>query len=254
MVSLFLLLTLSTNRQLRVCADPNNLPFSNQKGEGFENALAELVARSLGAQLQYTWLPQRRGFVRNTLSAHKCDVMMEVPVGYGRTLTTRPYYRSSYVFVSRRDRHFRLRSLGDRALENLRIGVQVVGDDYANTPPAHALARRGLARNVVGFPVYGDYSQPLPLGRIVEAVMKGEVDVAIVWGPLAGFVVRREKLPLDVVPVVSGADPHLPLQFAMAMGVRKDDAALARELDGVIRRHRREIDALLRQFGVPLVR
>ena len=136
---------------LRVCADPNNMPFSNRAGEGFENAMARMMARELGAELRYTWLPQRRGFVRNTMGADKCDVMMEVPAGYGRTLSTRPWYRSSYVFVYRKDRGISLHSFDDESLRALRIGVQMVGDDYANTPPAHALGKRGLARNVVGF-------------------------------------------------------------------------------------------------------
>jgi mxaJ protein len=143
-------------RRLRVCADPNNLPFSNQREEGLENEVARLVARELHATLEYEWSPQRRGFVRNTLAAGKCDVIIEVPAGYHRTLTTRPWYRSTYVFVSRKDRGIALRSFDDPMLRELRIGVQMIGDDYANTPPAHALGKRGLAQNVVGYPVYGD--------------------------------------------------------------------------------------------------
>src|SRR4051812_19512018 len=131
---------------LRVCADPNNLPFSNRKGEGLENAVAQVIARDLGAELSYTWLPQRRGVVRNTMAAGKCDVMMEGPAGYPRTLATRPWYRSTYVFVSRDDRGLQVRSFDDPVLRSLKIGVQVVGDDYANTPPAHALGKRGLRR------------------------------------------------------------------------------------------------------------
>src|SRR5919205_131260 len=159
--------------KLRVCADPNNLPFSNDREEGLENALARLVAREMDAELEYTWLPQRRGFVRNTLAAKRCDVMMEVPAGYGRTLATQPYYRSTYVFVSRKDRGLKIRSFDDPALRKLRIGVQIIGDDYANTPPAHALGRRGLAANVVGYSVYGDYSRPDPLAAIIDAVVSG---------------------------------------------------------------------------------
>src|SRR5947208_8450177 len=172
------------SRQLRVCADPNDLPFSNVREEGLENALARLVAREIDAELRYTWLPQRRGFGRNKLNAKKCDVMMEVPAGYGRTLSTRPYYRSTYVFVTRKDRALTIRSLDDPALRALRIGVQMVGDDYANTPPAHALGRRGLAKNVVGYTVYGDYSRDDVQAEIIHAVAAGEVDVAIVWGPI----------------------------------------------------------------------
>src|SRR5437868_3421035 len=119
---------------LRVCADPNNLPFSDRAGGGLENAVAKMVAEDLGAELQYTWLPQRRGFVRNTLGARKCDVMMEVPSGYEGTLSTRPWYRSTYVFVYRKDRGISVSSLDDDALHGLRIGLQVIGDDYSNSP------------------------------------------------------------------------------------------------------------------------
>ncbi|HEX5574932.1 MAG TPA: hypothetical protein VFX42_03570, partial [Gemmatimonadales bacterium] len=126
-------------RELRVCSDPNNLPFSNQRGEGFENRLAELIAGELNATVRYTWWAERRGFIRSTLNAGRCDVVMGMPPGTGSVLTTRPYYRSTYVFVSRRDRHLAVKSLDDAALRRLKIGVQVVGDDYANTPPVHAL-------------------------------------------------------------------------------------------------------------------
>jgi mxaJ protein len=238
--------------ELRVCADPNNMPFSNAGGEGFENALAALVARDLGAELRYTWLPQRRGFVRNTLAAGRCDVMMEAPVGFARAATTQPYYRSTYAFVTRADRLRGLRSLDDRRLARLRIGVQTIGDDYANAPPAEALARRGLARNVVGYPVYGDYSKAAPLSAIVEAVAHGDVDVAVVWGPAAGWLAQQQRQRLRVVPIDDREDGRTPrLAFDIAMGVRRGDAGLQRQLDAVISRRRREIDRLLARYRVP---
>ena len=237
---------------LRVCADPNNLPFSNDKGEGLENALARLIAQDFGLVLEYTWWPQRRGFVRHTLDAKACDVVMGVPAGFELTATTRPYYRSTYVFVSLRSRHLGLRSLDDRRLANLRIGVQMIGDDFANSPPAHALSARGLVRNVVGYSVLGDYSQPNPPARIVDAVVKREVDAAIVWGPLAGFFARRSPEPLDIHPVSPAADgPTLPFVFDISMGVRRADSALRQRLDGFIDRRRSDIDGILSRFGVP---
>ena len=237
---------------LRVCADPNNLPFSNAKGEGLENALARLVAHELGAELAYAWMPQRRGFVRTTLNAGLCDVIMEVPAGYERTATTRPYYESRYVFVSRQDRHLAIRSLDDPALSRLRIGVQLVGDDYANPPPVEALSRRGLTDRVVGFPVYGDYAKPNPLAPIMQAVERGEVDLAIVWGPLAGWWARQGSVPLTIAPVSPATDRDgLPLSFRIAMGVRRGDSALRDRLDLVLRTRRREIEAILRSYGVP---
>jgi mxaJ protein len=153
------------SRVLRVCADPNNLPYSNRAGEGFENRIAELLAADRHASLDYTWWPQRRGFVRNTLNTGACDVVMGVPAALELTSTTRPYYRSSYMFVSRRDRRLGLHSFDDPRLRELRIGVQMIGDDFANSPPAHALSSRGIVRNVVGYSVYGDYAQPRPCRR-----------------------------------------------------------------------------------------
>lgn len=240
---------------LRVCADPNNMPFSNDKGEGLENALARLVAGALGAPLQYTWQPQRRGFVRNTLKAGLCDVMMEAPVGYQRATETIPYYRSSYVFVSRRDRRLSVRSFDDPALRRLRVGVQVIGDDYANSPPAEAMGRRGLADRVTGFTVYGDYGRPDPLAPIVRAVTDGTVDVAVVWGPIAGWFARSSPVPLTLAPVATppGKDAELQFAFDVGMGVRHGDEALRRRLDDVIRTHRPQIAAILKHYGVPVV-
>jgi mxaJ protein len=153
-------------RQLRVCADPNNLPFSNQQGEGFENRIAELIARELHATVQYTWWAQRRGFIRNTLKAGTCDVMLGVPSHFDLALTTSPYYRSTYVFVYRQDKGLTIRSFDDPLLHYLRIGVQLIGDDYTNTPPAHALANRDIINNVVGYTVYGNYSQANPAAKV----------------------------------------------------------------------------------------
>ncbi len=239
---------------LRVCADPNNMPFSNQREEGLENALARLVGDALGAPVQYTWQPQRRGFVRNTLKAGLCDVMMAAPVGYQRAVETIPYFRSSYVFVSRRDRHLKVRSFDDPALRKLRIGVQVIGDDYANSPPAEALGRRGLVDGVVGFPVYGDYGRPDPLAPIVKAVAQGTVDVAVVWGPIAGWFAKSSPVPLAIVPLAPTAEPGgLKFAFDVGMGVRRGDDQLRRRLDGVIRTHRRQIAAILERYGVPVL-
>src|SRR5690242_17530954 len=208
---------------LRVCADPNNLPFSNERGEGFENKIATLLARDLGARVEYTWWAQRRGFVRNTLNAGTCDVILGVPAGYGPVRTTHPYYRSTYVFVTRRDRGLHLTSLDDSTLRRLRIGVHLVGDDYANTPAVHSLAQRGLTSNIVGFTLYGDYSTPNPPARLIDAVADKKVDVAIAWGPLAGYFARTSKVPLDLRPVTPTPDGPLTYVFDIAMGVRRRD-------------------------------
>lgn len=239
---------------LRVCADPNNLPFSNGKREGFENKLAELMAADLGKRVVYAWWPERRGFVRQTLSSGRCDVIMGVPNGYDLTLTTRPYYRSTYVFVSRRDRHLNLRSFNDPRLRTLRIGVHAIGDDYAALPPVMALTHRGVVANVRGYAIYGDYSRPNPTADLVKGVIDRQVDVAIGWGPLVGYFAHHSRIPLDVVPVSPQIDvPYTPFVFDIAMGVRRTDPALRDLLNQVIERRHDEIDRLLRSYGVPLI-
>ena len=168
-------------RELRVYADPNNLPFSNAAREGFENKIVDLIAQDLGATVAYTWWAQRRGFVRNTLKAGLCDLVPGTPSNIEMMGTTRPYYRSVYVFVTRADAPA-VTSLDDPALRQGKVGVHLIGDDGFNTPPAHALSRRGIVETVRGYSIYGDYAKPNPPARIVEAVASGEIDVAVVWG------------------------------------------------------------------------
>ena len=240
-------------RVLRVCADPNNLPFSNRAGEGFENRIAELVARDMGATVRYTWWPQRRGFFRETIRAGKCDVVIGVPTTLELVAATRPYYRSSYVFISRKDRNLHLRSFDDPRLKTLRIGVQIAGDDGNNTPPVHALSRRGVVGNLKGYTLFGDYSKPNPPAAIIDAVAKGEVDVAIVWGPLAGYFGKRAGVEMEITPVSPQIDPpFLPFVYDISMGTRRGDTLRTR-LDDIIVRRRAEIDGILREYGVPRV-
>jgi mxaJ protein len=238
---------------LRVCADPNNLPFSNRAGQGYENRIAELLARAEGARLEYAWWPQRRGFVRSTLKAGRCDVVMGVPAGYDMALTTEPYYRSTYVFVTRRDGP-RLRSLNDPALKRLRIGIHAIGDDYANSPAAAALARRGLAGNVVGYSIYGDYSKPDPPAELVRAVERGDVDVAVAWGPLAGWYAQRSRVPLRLVPVTPQVEwPYTMFVFDIAVGVRRGDSTTRARVERALVAHEPEVREILEAYGVPLV-
>lgn len=240
-------------RDLRVCADPNNLPFSDKAGGGFENRIAAIVAKDLGATLTYTWWAQRRGFLRHTLNAGSCDVVPGLPVGVERARPTAPLYRSGYVFVQKAGSE-PITSLDDPRLKDLKIGVQMVGDDGYNTPPAHALSRRGIVAKVRGYDLYGDYGTPHPPSRIVEAVAQGEIDVALVWGPMAGFFAAREDPPLQVHlvrPPFDGA--RLPLAFDIGFAVRRDGdgGAFAQEIGGALRRHRAEIDAILAEYHVP---
>lgn len=241
-------------RTLRVCADPNNLPFSNEREEGFDNAIARVIAADLRATLEYAWWAQRRGFIRNTLGADVCDLVFGVPARFERALATSPYYRSTYVFVAGPGVRPAISSLDDPRLRTLRIGVHLIGDDYTNTPPAHALANRGIVANVVGYSIYGDYREPNPPARLIDAVARGEVDVAIVWGPLAGYFVPREDRPLRITPLSPASDgPELPFVFDVAMAVRRGDDSLRAEIESVLRRRRPEIRAILERYGVPLV-
>jgi mxaJ protein len=239
---------------LRVCADPNNLPFSNERGEGFENKIAELIAADMGARVEYTWWAQRRGFFRSTLKAGMCDLVTGVPAGFELAQTTSPYYRSTYVFVYRKASGLDVRSFDDPVLRRVKIGVQMIGDDFSNAPPAHALTNRHIIGNVRGYTLYGDYSKPNPPADIIAAVARGEVDVAVVWGPLAGYFAPRQKAALAVVPVSPQVDvPFLPFVYDIAMGVRRGDNAFRDEIEEVLERRRDDIARILDSYGVPRV-
>jgi mxaJ protein len=238
---------------LRVCADPNNLPFSNDQRAGFENRIASLLAHDMGTTVEFSWRPQMRGFVRKGLTAGACDVYMGVPVAFGPLLTTAPYYRSTYVIVYRAKGPVHVRSLDDSALRLLRVGVHMIGDDYQNTPPAQALASRGITDNVRGYQIVADYSKPNPQARIIEALERGEIDVAIVWGPFAGYFARRSPTPLTIVPVSPTKDTSGQIfAFDIAMGLRRTDTTLARTLDTLLVRERPAIHRILTDYGVPL--
>ena len=238
-------------RELRVCADPNNLPFSNERGEGFENKIAELIADELGARLSYTWWAQRRGFLRKTLNAGQCDLVTSTTNGIEMLRTTRPIYRSGFVFVTREDGP-RITSLDDPILHKLKVGIQLVGEDGANPPPAEALARRGIVDNVKGYMVFGDYRDEAPASNIMKAVATGDIDVAIVWGPLAGYFSSRESVPLRltfVTPQIDG--PRLPMAFDANMGVRRTDRGLLEEVNAALAKLKPQIDTILADYGVP---
>jgi quinoprotein dehydrogenase-associated probable ABC transporter substrate-binding protein len=239
---------------LRVCADPNNLPFSDSAGNGFENRIAALIARNRGLTLEYTWWPGRRGFIRNTLRAGKCDVVMGVPSNYELAMPSVPYYRSTYVFVTRADRHLAIGSFDDSVLRRLKIGVHLMGDDYANSPAALALLRRHLGSQVVGYLIYGDYSKPHPPSGLIDAVTRGDVDVAVAWGPLAGYFAKQSQVPLTLANVAPAIDlPFTPFVFDIAAGVRRGDSTRRAWLDSELVRHRTEIDRILKDFGVPVL-
>ena len=238
-------------RVLRVAADPNNLPFSNDRREGFENKIAELIARELDYKLEYHWRAQRRGFFRETLKSGDVDLVVGVPAHFDMALTTAPYYRSSYVFVSRADRNLHVSSFDDSQLRKLKVGVQLIGNDGVDTPPAHALAARGIVNNVVGFTLYGDYTQRDPPARIIDAVANGDVDIAIAWGPLAGYFAKHSKTPLALTPVTPEKDGPLMFAFDVSLGVSKKERELRDQLDMFVINHRDDINSILDAYNVP---
>jgi mxaJ protein len=208
-------------------------------------------------------LAQRRGYVRNTLKANDCDLWPGVASDVGMLRTTRPYYRSSYQFLTRADRHLDFvlhhllsgfASLDDPHLRTLIVGVQMIGGDGANSPPAHALSRRGIANNVRGYMVYGDYRDASPPQAIVRAVANGEVDVAIVWGPLGGYFAARSVVPFRLEPVTPWLDgPQWPMVFDISMGVRRDDVQLRKEIDAALTHRRADSRRILAEFHVPMM-
>jgi quinoprotein dehydrogenase-associated probable ABC transporter substrate-binding protein len=235
---------------LRVCADPDNLPFSNEKGEGFDNKIAALIASDLGDSLTYTWWPTRRGFIRNTLSDRRCDVIMGVPKDYDPIVPSTPYYRANYVVVTRHDRGHAITSLDDPALAKLKIGIDMMGEDYASTPPGMALNQRGLGAQLVGFHTF--YDATTRPGASVKAVADGTIDAAIVWGPIAGYFAKQSPVKLDIV-ALPDSDKVSGFQFAydVVMGVRHGDRTHLTELNGVIARRKSDIDQILRDYGIP---
>jgi quinoprotein dehydrogenase-associated probable ABC transporter substrate-binding protein len=238
--------------ELRVCADPNNLPYSNQQQQGFENALAQMVGHDLGMAVTYTWSPQRHKFFRNTLEAGVCDVIMEVPAGIESARATIPYYRSTYVFVTRRDRDLLIRSFDDPRLHALRIGVQITGDNDDHLPTTSALLKRGLVSNLKGFNIFGKLSDENPAANVIHAVANKDVDVALVWGPLGGYFAKQSTEPLDVRTVCPApSDQNLKFSFDISMGVRPGDDTLLEKLNAFITRRRAEISRLLDSYAIP---
>jgi mxaJ protein len=233
---------------LRVCADPDNFPQSRADVSGFENRIAAIVADELQRPLEYTWTPQLRAFVRKSVGERRCDVWIGVPADLERLLTTAPYYRSTYVFVTPADDAAPLHSFDDARLPRLRIGVQLIGPESAASPPAHALARHGAIDHVVGYTIGGEAPAA---ARIAQALGEGRLDAAVVWGPQVGWYAQRSARPLIVRAARPPRGFALPFEFDIAMGVRPGDTALRDALQRAIDRRRGAIDAVLAEYAVP---
>jgi quinoprotein dehydrogenase-associated probable ABC transporter substrate-binding protein len=232
---------------LRVCADPRSMPFSNQNGEGFENKLAELLAQKLGKSLAYTWYPQAPGFVRNTLGAYKCDVIMGYPQGNDIVQCTNPYYRTAYALVSRPAAGLDgIDTLADPRLKGRRIGI------VAGTPPATDIAVNGLMAGAKPYPLVIDTRVDSSAEAMIKDLAAGEIEAGVLWGPMAGYYAKRADPPMTVVPLLKEAGgPRLA--YYITMGVRGADQEWKRQLNRLIAENQPEINRLLLSFGVPLL-
>jgi quinoprotein dehydrogenase-associated probable ABC transporter substrate-binding protein len=239
---------------IRVCADPDNMPFSNQKGEGYENKIADLIAKSWDSKLQYVWWPIRRGYFR-MLSGTYCDVVIESPVGLDMAGVTKPYYRSGYAFVSRKGSGLEdLNSLDDPRLKKLKIGVNLfVSSDGEHSPPEMALSSHGVVGNLTGYNT--SYDENIRPEDIINGVAKKEVDLAIVWGPMAGYFVKRSPVPLVLTPIAVDVDSAsgFPMQYNVGMALRRRDHELRDSLEAFLDQHQTEIQALLKEYSVPTI-
>ena len=235
---------------LRVCADPGNMPLSNRAGEGYENKIAEVIAKALNTQVSYFWRPYiERGMTRQTFEEDVCDLLMDVPSDYGPVLPTIPIYRTSYVFVSRADRNLTIKNLDDPQLAKLRLGV------FELSALREALANHGVVANVVVHEVSHDADlvpEHQPWYQ-VQQVIDGKLDIAGVWGPFAGWVKTIKGAPITIEPT-NLMDDDIPMEFSMAIGVRTTNAVLKYALDDALKKHRDEIGAILANYGVPLVK
>jgi len=246
-------------KAFRVCQDPNNLPFSSVKGDGYENRIAELFARELGLPVEYYSFPQRLAFIRNTLryklpgEDYRCDIVMGVPAGFDQVSATKPYYRSTYALVFAKGRGMDTVTSADdflkldaQRLARLRIGI------YDRTPASQWLAKHELVDRAVPYPIMNPDPDQYP-GEILEKdLAAGKIDAAIVWGPIAGYFAKRVRAPeLVVVPLAS--EPGVRFDYPMAMGVRYGERAWKEQIEVLIDKHRGEIAAILRDYGVPLL-
>ena len=238
---------LATRDELRVCADPANMPFSDEAGEGFENKIAELLAKDLHVPLAYTWFPQATGFIRNTLAAHRCDLVPGYAVGSDVVLATNPYYKSAWVLIYPKDKGLDgVEALGDPRLKSKRIGL------VAASPPASILALNGLIGHAKSYALMVDRRFESPAEQMIKDIVSGDIDAGILWGPIGGYFADKAGAPLAVVPLVhEKAGP--PMTFRIGFGVRPGETEWKHTLNDFISAHQAEIDRILLSYGVPIL-
>jgi quinoprotein dehydrogenase-associated probable ABC transporter substrate-binding protein len=232
--------------ELRVCADPNNLPFSNEREQGFENRIAKLIGDELRLPVAYYWFPQIVGFVRNTLRLRQCDLVMGTVAGDDIMQTTNPYYYSTYVMIVRTDGGPSPSNLSDPNLTKRRFGV------VGGTPPADLLVRHDLMANTKPYALTVDTRYESPAHELVKDVVSGEIDVGLIWGPIAGYYIKRDALPLRMT-ALRGEPGAARMDYRIAMGVRANEPEWRRRINAIILKRQRDITAILREFGVPLL-
>jgi len=230
--------------ELRVCADPSDLPFSNKEGEGFENKIATLIGKDLGVPVNYVWFPQVVGFVRNTLRAHQCDLVMGAVSGDSVMDETNPYYHSGYMVVTRKESGLQIHSLADPALAGKKIGL------VAATPPTDLLLKHNLMPQVTTYALAVDTRFESPPRAMLQDIADGKIDVGLIWGPFAGFYIKRDKLPLDAV-FLDGEGETSRLDFHIAMGVRAGEPEWRRRINQAIEHQHAEITKILADYGIP---
>jgi quinoprotein dehydrogenase-associated probable ABC transporter substrate-binding protein len=232
---------------LRVCADPRNMPLSNEQGEGFENKIAELLAQKLGKTIAYTWYPQATGFVRNTLAAYRCDVIMGIPQGDDIVQVTNPYYRTTYALLFKPGTGLDgVESLADPRLKGKRIGI------VAGTPPSDQMITHGLMPNAKIYPLMVDTRVSSSAQDMMTDLQKGEIDAAVLWGPMAGYYAKQSSTPTTLVPLLKeNAGPRMV--FRITMGVRYADQDWKRLLNRTIQENQAAINKVLMSYGVPLL-
>jgi len=237
---------LVSHTDLRVCADPNNLPFSNDKGEGFENKIAELLAHDLNEKLEYTFFPDSQGFIRATLGRNACDVIIGTVAGSGDVATTDAYYHTAYMMATRTADHYATNKVSDWHIAGKRFGL------IAATPPTDLIVEHNLMDQTAIYQLMVDTRVSSPSHDMVKDLVAGRIDVALLWGPIAGYYTKHDHLPLKLV-FLNPEDSKVRLDYHIAMGVRPSDVAFRRRLNQVISRDQPQITKILTEYGVPLL-
>ena len=235
---------LVSQTELRVCADPHNLPFSNEAGEGYENKIAEVLARVLGEKLSYTWFPDSQGFVRATLMKNRCDVVMGTVSGVEDMSTTESYLHTGYMMVTRTADNITTDRVGDWHIAGRRFAI------VASTPPTNLIVEHNLMDQTAIYQLMVDTRIDQPAHAMVTDIAGGHVDVGLLWGPIAGYFVKHDHLPLRLT-FLSGEDAKVRLDYHIAMGVRPADVAFRRRLNAAVAKCRPEIESILRDYGIP---